>query len=451
MLSERYRQLLTAYVDGELSGRQRRHVVKLLRRSLEARLLLRELQGDSQVLRAMSRPKTPVPDIALPVMQTIAARRLRPGQPAASSSAPVGVSVWSALAAVAAVLLIVGLSSYLFFRAHYAPRALPVNNSPVVDVPPAEKTSAPADRPSPLPGKEPQVNQAPLPNQRPEQPGDPGPVLQPIVKGPETGDTPRQPTPPTEPVDPKEPSGPVLTSPQMEMFKFEVVQVAPNIILDLEGLEKEAERKNLTDALRKDGAFRVELPCRDGTRALHKLQGVWKAHHASLVIESTAQARLKRLDSKTNYVLYLNNVMPEELTELLRQLEIEDRKAKGPEQQFKAVVVRGMTRQDHKELTDLLGVDPGLIAPQGTGPLGTDPRRSVADDTANQIVRVMDEPRPEPGKPAVRQTEYQTLALSYNPVRPTKGAPEIKHFLDGRKPPRPGSIQVLLVLRGMGS
>ena len=56
MLLDRYRQLLTAYVDGELSSRQRRHVVRLLHRSAEARRLLRQLEADAKSLRDLPRP-----------------------------------------------------------------------------------------------------------------------------------------------------------------------------------------------------------------------------------------------------------------------------------------------------------------------------------------------------------------------------------------------------------
>ena len=43
MLPEQDRELLTSYVDGELSTRQRKTVLRLLRRSAEARELLRQL------------------------------------------------------------------------------------------------------------------------------------------------------------------------------------------------------------------------------------------------------------------------------------------------------------------------------------------------------------------------------------------------------------------------
>ena len=47
MLSESARQLVTAYVDGELNARQRRQAVRLLSRSEEARRLLNRLEEDA--------------------------------------------------------------------------------------------------------------------------------------------------------------------------------------------------------------------------------------------------------------------------------------------------------------------------------------------------------------------------------------------------------------------
>src|SRR6185437_14418170 len=78
MLRDRYRQLLTAYVDGELTKRQRRHVARLLRRSPEARQLLRKLQADAHSLRHLPRPALSA-DLSGPVLRTIVERRLTPG------------------------------------------------------------------------------------------------------------------------------------------------------------------------------------------------------------------------------------------------------------------------------------------------------------------------------------------------------------------------------------
>src|SRR5258705_531710 len=86
MLPERDRQLLTAYVDGELTARQRRHVDRLLRRSGEARRLLQKLQAAPHALTALGDPPVAAPpplavDLAPAVLQTIADRGLEPGRP----------------------------------------------------------------------------------------------------------------------------------------------------------------------------------------------------------------------------------------------------------------------------------------------------------------------------------------------------------------------------------
>ena len=105
-----------------------------------------------------------------------------------------------------------------------------------------------------------------------------------------------------------------------------------------------------------------------------------------------------------------------------------------------------MTERDHKELSDLLGVDPVQTQPsKETGPLGVDPRKPVSDQTAAQLAAAL----AAPGKPGAKQgTEHAMLAMPYNPVRPKHDSAEIKRFLDERKPLRTGALQVLLVLRG---
>ena len=77
MLPERYRELLTAYVDGVLSARQRRHALRLLRRSAEARRLLQRLQSDSDALIHLPKPHLDR-DLSEPVLKKIAAARPLP-------------------------------------------------------------------------------------------------------------------------------------------------------------------------------------------------------------------------------------------------------------------------------------------------------------------------------------------------------------------------------------
>ena len=211
------------------------------------------------------------------------------------------------------------------------------------------------------------------------------------------------------------------------------------------------DEKKLVAALPKDAVY-IELPVPDANRGFERLQGVLKTHKVDVQIDATAAARLKHPNpkSQTNYVLYTEDLTAEELARLLQQLGVEDRKAaekKPAEGVFDALVVRPMNERDHKVLETLMGVDPApMTPPKETGPLGVDPRKPVSDQTASQVAAVLGQ-----GKPGARAVnDHPLLVLPYNPVRPKHDSVEIKRFLDERKPPRPGALQVLLVLRNSG-
>src|SRR5262245_28805226 len=113
MLPESDRELLTAYVDGELSTRQRKAALRLLRRSPAARQLLRDLQADSAILRRLPRPAQ-VPDFTPSVLQAIAQRGLAPPAPRRRRFA---VPAWIGVAAAAALVLLIGGGTYLLVEA----------------------------------------------------------------------------------------------------------------------------------------------------------------------------------------------------------------------------------------------------------------------------------------------------------------------------------------------
>ncbi len=125
MLSEHCRELLTAYVDGEINARERRSLQKLLRRSPEARKLLAEMQADSDEIRALP-PARLDQDLSDSVLTLIAQRQIQIPRPAAAPppAAPVAAAValpshsfgWLYLmAAMALLLAVLGASSLLFY------------------------------------------------------------------------------------------------------------------------------------------------------------------------------------------------------------------------------------------------------------------------------------------------------------------------------------------------
>jgi anti-sigma factor RsiW len=441
MLPDRDRQLLTAYVDGELTGRQRRHVARLLERSDEARRLLQKLQEDSGHLRQFQTPPLGS-DLSIPVLRQIAGRRLSPRRQV-DGRIPSRYPAWAGAAAAAAILLVTAACSYFLFASALSPdssRRVARNQQPPSAVPAKDKKS-------PGPGHVAEGPKGKKDDETPRPDGSPSRPQAEAVQQPGEKSS-------TEEAN----AEPVITAPSMEMFKLETFNVTLPVTVKLRELDQEAARQKVLDELKQDTAFRLELPCKDGTRAFERFEAAWKARGNSLLVDQVALGRTKQPKWKTNYVLVAEDLTPEELLQLMKQLAAEDRKGeakKPPDVQFDSLVLTRMTKHDHKELSDLLGIDLTQTPPKATGPLGTDPKKPLSEATAEQVAKALagegGVPRPEPGKPAAKPLEHLALALAYNPVRPRPGSTEVKRFLESRKPARPGTVRVLLVLRGTGS
>src|SRR5262249_60502180 len=114
MLDERYRELLAAYVDGELNARQHKAVLRLLHRSADARELLQRMQHDADALRQLPRPKLER-DMSAPIVRLIRERRLHPGRRQTAESRQPNFAAWAGFSAAAAALVLVAFGSYLYF------------------------------------------------------------------------------------------------------------------------------------------------------------------------------------------------------------------------------------------------------------------------------------------------------------------------------------------------
>src|SRR5690348_7488081 len=126
MLAEEAAQLLTGFVDGELSPRERQKVMQLLNQSSEARELLRQLQEN--VHRIQKLPKHSVqPSLVQDVLQAIAQQQIP--TPAPRPSAPVGRALWPKVAAAVAASVVIGVVGVFAWRAVYNPSP-PVKDDP---------------------------------------------------------------------------------------------------------------------------------------------------------------------------------------------------------------------------------------------------------------------------------------------------------------------------------
>ncbi len=438
MLTPAELELLTAAVDGVLDARQQSRLERLLARSAEARELHDRLKQDAATLRSLPARTCPV-ELSGSVLEAVARlpRRTNPRRPVvpASPTLPGGVPAWFAFALAVSVLFVIGLASYLYFDAS--------QQNPGEPLPPrggnnlVQNSSGPNVTPGP-------AIEHPVPaTPGPEQPIAPVP---PEEKGPVLVERPKDRTPellPTQPV-PVPPSGPIFTGPSGERIELLTIEPTGPTIHQLAGLEK----PRLLGDLSKASAFRLELPCKDAGKSVERAQHVLKGQNLALTVDAIARNRLDRPQWKSSYVLLLEDITAAELTALLDAFVRADRRAemkKGHESAgpvFPAhLVLSRMNRFDHRDLADHLGSELPALSPSNTsGPLGVDPTRPLAEQTAEQIDRALS------GGKSMRPA----LLLAYGMPKVFVPSPEVKKYLGMRKHPRTETIQVMLVFRHVG-
>lgn len=408
MLLDRQRRLLTASVDGELTDRQQVKLAHLLQRSEEARQLLHRLQADAQSLHQFSPPSLPV-DLSSDILRSIQARQLVPGLPKAKVLPFTSrLSPFIPWASAAAVLLVLGAVSYLYFAVSLtqpAGREAALKQSQV----------DPGSRPTSVPEEdtlaEPNIGPSEVEQTNPPK-KDHSPQMGQSAVAKRFMDKPKNPA--AKSTHPPSKQETVLTD-RLEMFRFSKVDDSLPVIFKLGDLGQSTVRRELLAELGKHDRFRLELPCRNGSKALERLQTAAKAVHLELAIEKHAKERMQLPKLKTNYLVYLEDVTPEEVADLLRRIGDRDGKIaarKPAEAQFDRLVLTALTPKDHKELAVLIGIDPTMKKP-------------TAENTAPHLA----------------------LVLALHLVRTSPSSGEIKRFLENRKSSRPGTIRLLLVLR----
>jgi hypothetical protein len=336
MLSESHLELLTAFVDGELTRRQRKAVLRLLHLSSEARAVLRDLQEIAHRLRALPR-RSLGSGFAEQVVQIIDERHLRP---AAEAPAPRRRPRWIALAAAAAcVLIAVGVSIYVA-------------------------------------------------NDR----SDNGRVAQ-VERG--------------------------------------------ALRLTFGDLAQEPKRKLLADRLEKEPAVHLDLTVLNNAAAVAQLRELFKGQGIKLLVDARVDAEFKQaLPSPAGYLVYAENMRADELKTILQQLGGQPKNPAAAKPNFKSMVVTSISSADRQNLSALLGVDAKELA----APAAPDKPNLFDVDIIEAPAGKNKQPAPAP------RLDRFAMVLASQPVRGAASA-EVKAFLAGRQQLRPGTLQVLLVIR----
>lgn len=435
MLPAHLQELLTAAVDGELSGAERRLVEKLLRDSQEARVFHGQLSAHAERIRKL--PPPPLgDDLAAGIMNIIADRAMMPTplpMPRRQQSFnPHKLLPWISIATAACVVLIVSVSSYFFMASNQ--RQVAKQQDAVDNVLPAP----------PVLGKEnnridPSVAKV---VDRPE--------LKPNAKTVDpqliAKDSPKVIEPEQLPLPRVVGLDNVIATPSLpENEPFKIVNASlPWIFLPLHDMSEAYPKKATRDELKKSEVVRIDLFCKEGYRAAEVVQAAMKSRGHQVLVDALAQDRLKK-KLKGDLVLYTESLSAEEIAQLLEQLGADDLKVerkKAGDGQFDKFMLAPFHPSDLNELTRLLGIPATQIKlpkPKVNGPI--DPRKALETITAGQLAQNLP-------KSSARGNEKMSLLLPYGMTNHfPQNSKEIKSFLEKRGERKPGAVPMMLVLR----
>jgi len=370
MLPQRETQLLTAYVDGELSGHDRQAVAHLLEQSTEARQLLKDLQENQRRVRDLPARKLDVA-FAGEVVHAIESQRASP-RPAPRRRFP----AWTRYAMAASLLAVVaGGTTYL------ATRQPKTSDEPVI-----------ADHKKPTPPEE-------------KRAGKHDALVASILEGSAAG------------------------------YSLPIPPERPGVKLAYDELAKTQWHEHLVKGMTNQEAVHLDVAVTNQRQAVQRLETVLQNKGIRVVIDPPAQTKLGVNQPRTEFVIYAENVRPDELAAMLYELGTDERARTSIE----ALTVSKVTEDDQKQLSGLLGIKAEELRqpPQNEKqPFNTFiPKEDKTSATAQA--------NPVRAGPVAETRVAMVLA---NTARDGALSSEVKYFLNQRRQLQPGSLQVIVVV-----
>jgi hypothetical protein len=402
MVPERVSRILSAYVDGELEARQCKAVERLLQRSSKARELLRGLQKDAERLHNLPHV-TLVPDLADQVLNTIANCKVlvRP-TPIVRSPVP----SWLGLAVTAAaLLLVVGLRSYLHFATLDRPdgKGLLASNFELASPERAQEAEGPALADAQPTDRE--VLHSPLAE------------IEAKTFSPKIAST-------DEGIPPSKSTSPNALGSQIkeDTNSLHLNDLEERIVLVSE--LGDLDRATLKRELPKWAAHVMDLRSTNPAARIERLQAVFQPQGIQFAVDPEAKALLKlSVVKNAGFAVYFEDVAADEIVAGLGQLDAVDTEGKRGVSRYEKLMVNLMAPDDEQRLWRLFGVDPN----RAKVPL---PLPVAGVDSLDTL----------------KTPNRRAIVVAYTPSRPRPGSAELKRFLDDRRERRADALQIILVL-----
>lgn len=374
MLPDRALQLLTAYVDGELSSRQRQLAERLVRKSAEAQELLKDLQRNQQRVHDLPARKLE-PAFAHEVARAIDRQRAASGPGAAGPAVPRRRwAAWTRYAVAASILVALGGGVWL------ATRQPDRRDEPILV---EQKKPAPAEEKSR---------------------GQHDALVASILEGAADG------------------------------YSLPVPPERAGVKLGFDELAKTQWHEHLVAGMAKTDAVHLDVSVTNQRQAVQRLETVLQNKGIRVVVDPPAQTKLRVESPQTEFVIYAENVRPDELAAMLYELGTDERARTSIE----ALTVSKVTEDDQQRLSELLGIKAHELR---------EPPSNQKQPFKTFIPKEAKAPATAQANPAQSgPPEARVAMLLANTARGGALSSELKYFLHQRRQLQPGALQVIVVV-----
>jgi hypothetical protein len=388
MLSDASQQLLTAFVDGELSPRQREVALQLLHESSEARELLMQLQENANRIKRLPR-QTLDAHFAVDVLEIIEERSIHPEPLPIRLAGTLRWLPYAVAGVAAAVVFVASLAGVI-----YVLGTIDHNQGPplVKHQPPEPPEVAHNDAPP--------KGQGDREDLQPSAPKPLDPLIARVIEG--------------------------------SVSNFARHMPERGYTFAMRDLPSDKVAKEVATELKKSDALQLEVAVRNNPQAIERLRDVLKKHDIRLALDPASVAAAKQASGKTELLVYADNVSAEELAKILRELAHEEKKAVNP---FDKVTVASLSQRNGQQVTELMGTDPT----KRVDPIATANNQQPKNPPKNPK-----NPKASPPKAGPPKAPPRVMLLL--PQAPQdKASAEVNQFM--LQPVDPGSLRVLIRLR----
>ncbi len=407
MLKAKYRELVSAYLDGELTPPEKAEALRLIADNPEAG----QLHAAFSAIRGSIREaalETPIINVHSAVLARL--NSVRPAVKPLPSRR--NAFLWSGVAA--SLFAIVGLASFnVFFNPKHDTLANRNKSVNTAILPPSPLTV---------------IEEGDVPSRV---------VIQPKLPDNKQAVELAEVLPPPRPAHSGEG---IVTAPAKP--DFDIVRTESNgrlsLLMSLRDLEKDTANQKLKAELGKDDIIRIDLFCRDLAKSQEQLTAALKSKGLTGHIDGNIAERLKR-KNLGEIIFFSETLSTQEMASLLQQLSKDDanRAAKNKDDAlFSSLVVIPHQSADVDRLSRSIGVPMNqLKLPRKAAVL--DPKQSLEANTASKLAQGL-----KPGR-------NQFVAVPYYYGEKGAAAPgkEVKLFMEQRGEAKANAKPLILILR----